>query len=55
MTREWDRRILESAVYEGPAIDDSRPDKLGKPQMSIDRLPWEQHADLLEEIVQLTR
>ncbi len=54
MTRDWDRRILESAVYEGPAIDDSRPDKLGKPQMSIDRLPWEQHADLLERIVALT-
>lgn len=55
MTREWDRRILQSAVYEGPAIDDSRPDRPGKPQMSIDRIPWEQHADLLEEIVALTR
>lgn len=55
MTREWDHRILKSAVYEGPAIDDSRPDKPGKPQMSIDRLPWEQHADLLEKIVALTR
>lgn len=55
LTRDWDRRILESAVYEGPAIDDSRPDKPGRPQMSIDRIPWEQHADLLEEIVGLTR
>lgn len=55
MTREWDHRILESAVYEGPAIDESRPDRPGKPQMSIDRIPWEQHADLLEKIVELAR
>ena len=55
MTREWDRRILESAVYEGPAIDDSRPDRPGRPQMTIDRLPWERHAEILDEIVALTR
>jgi len=55
LTREWDYKILHSAVYEGPAIDDSRPDKLGTQQMGIDRIPWEDHAKLLEDIVALTR
>jgi hypothetical protein len=51
LNRETDHRVLESAVYDGPAIDDSRPDLLGKPQMTIDRLPWEEHAGLMDEIV----
>ena len=34
----------------GRLVDDSRVDSPGRPQMSVDRLPWEQHAILLEEI-----
>jgi hypothetical protein len=32
------------------AVDDGRVDSPGRPQMSVDRIPWEQHAILLEEI-----
>jgi hypothetical protein len=32
------------------AVDDSRVDSPGRPQVSVDRIPWEQHAILLEEI-----
>ena len=55
MTQEWDHKILHSAVYDGPAIDDSRLDKLGTQKMSIDRLPWEEHAEMLEKIASFAR
>ena len=48
--REMDHNFLKAAVEVGQAVDDSRPDKLGRPQMSVDRLPWEEHADLLDEL-----
>ena len=39
-----------AAVETGQAVDDSRVDNPGRPQMSVDSIPWEQHAALLEEI-----
>jgi D-glutamate cyclase len=48
--REMDHRFLSAAVETGQAVDDSRVDHPGRPQMSVDRIPWEQHATLLEEI-----
>jgi len=45
-----DHRLLTAAVEIGQAVDDSRADNPGRPQMSVDRIPWEQHAMLLEEI-----
>ncbi len=48
--REMDHRYLQAAVETGQAVDDSRVDHPGRPQMSVDRIPWEQHAAVLEEI-----
>ena len=48
--REMDYRYLQAAVETGQAVDDSRVDHPGRPQMSVDRIPWDQHATLLEEI-----
>jgi hypothetical protein len=48
--RDMDHRLLSAAVEIGQAVDDSRVDSPGRPQMSVDRIPWEQHAILLEEI-----
>jgi D-glutamate cyclase len=48
--REMEHHFLTAAVVTGQAVDDSRVDHPGRPQMSVDRIPWEQHADLLEEI-----
>jgi D-glutamate cyclase len=48
--RDMDHRFLSAAVETGQAVDDSRVDHLGRPQMSVDRISWEQHAALLEEI-----
>jgi hypothetical protein len=48
--RDMDRLFLSAAVETGQAVDDSRADNPGRPQMSVDRIPWEQHAALLEEI-----
>jgi hypothetical protein len=52
-TRETEHTILAAAVNIGQAIDDSRVDRPGLLQMSVDRIPWEQHADLIEEIAAL--
>jgi hypothetical protein len=52
-TREMDHRFLLAAVETGQAVDDSRVDSPGRPMMSVDRIAWEQHADLLEEIANL--
>ncbi len=49
----WDYKMLWAAVYEGQAIDDSRLDRKGVPQMSVDRLPWVEHAELIEELREL--
>ena len=48
--RDMDHRFLSVAVETGQAVDDSRVDNPGRPQMSVDSMPWEQHAALLEEI-----
>lgn len=49
-TPEMEVVFLKAAVQLGQAIDDSRPDRMGKPQMSVDRIPVEDHASLIEEI-----
>lgn len=49
-TPEMDRRFLAAAVDVGQAVDDSRPEHPGRPQMSVDRLPWEHHAAILMEL-----
>jgi len=48
--RDMDHRFLSAAVETGQAVDDSRVDNPARPQMSVDSVPWEQHAALLEEI-----
>lgn len=48
--REMDHKYLSAAVEIGQAVDDSRLDRKGRPQMSVDNLPWEHHAAVLEEI-----
>jgi hypothetical protein len=42
--------ILKSAVDLGQAIDDSRVDRLGQLQMTIDRLPLEDHVRIIDRI-----
>lgn len=53
--RETERAILESAVNLGQAIDDSRVDRLGQLQMTIDRLPLADHAAMVEELAAIVR
>ena len=50
LTPEMDLKFLEAAVMVGQAVDDSRPDHPGKPQMSVDRLPAEKHAEIINAI-----
>lgn len=52
-TPEMDRRFLAAAVDVGQAVDDSRPEHPGRPQMSVDKLPWEHHAAILSELKSL--
>ncbi|MGF6598668.1 hypothetical protein P3T23_003385 [Paraburkholderia sp. GAS448] len=47
---EKDRAFLAAAVEVGQAVDDSRIDRPARPVMSVDRLPWEQHAAVLEQL-----
>lgn len=47
---QHERDFLAAAVDVGQAIDDSRIDRPGSLQMSVDRIPVEQHAALVEEI-----
>jgi D-glutamate cyclase len=47
--------ILEAAVNIGQAIDDSRVDRLGQLQMTIDRLPLEEHVAMVEELAAIVR
>jgi hypothetical protein len=49
-TPEMDRHFLEAAVLVGQAVDDSRPDRPGKPQLSVDRLPVDQHAEVINAL-----
>lgn len=48
-----ERAILEAAVNIGQAIDDSRVDRPGQLQMTIDRLPLEDHVRVIEAIAAL--
>ncbi len=50
---ELEHDILKSAVELGQAIDDSRVDRLGQLQMTIDRLPLERHVAIIDEIAAL--
>lgn len=45
--------ILDAAVHVGQAIDDSRVDRLGQLQMTIDRLPLDNHIAVIDEIAAL--
>jgi hypothetical protein len=47
---EMDASFLEAAVNVGQAVDDSRPDRPGAPQMSVDRLPLERHAEIIRSL-----
>ncbi|MDB5825284.1 MAG: hypothetical protein JWR21_3988 [Herminiimonas sp.] len=49
-TPEKEKLFLEAAVTVGQAVDDSRVDRPGTLQMSVDRLPLEIHAALIETI-----
>ncbi|BBX34312.1 hypothetical protein MMAG44476_13731 [Mycolicibacterium mageritense DSM 44476 = CIP 104973] len=50
---ENEEKILEAAVNVGQAIDDSRVDRPGQLQMTIDRLPLEDHVRVIESITAL--
>jgi hypothetical protein len=45
-----EERYLSDAVNIGQAIDDSRTDRLGQLQMTIDRLPLEDHIAIIDAI-----
>ena len=49
-TAEMDFRFLEAAVLVGQAVDDSRPDRPGRPQLSVDRLAPEKHAEVIDTL-----
>jgi hypothetical protein len=50
LTPEMDLRFLEAAVLVGQAVDDSRPDHPGRPQMTVDCLPVERHAEIINAL-----
>ena len=47
--------ILDAAVNIGQAIDDSRTDRLGQLQMTIDRLPLADHVAVIEALRSIVR
>ncbi len=51
--REMEHRFLSAAVETGQAVAACDADSPATPMMSVDRIPWEQHADLLEEIAEV--
>lgn len=53
LNRDFDLNVLRAAVEVGQAIDDSRPDRKGQLRMSVDRLPWSDHAEMLETVASL--
>jgi len=48
--RDKEREFLAAAVELGQAVDDCRLDQPAQQQMSVDRVPLDQHADLVERI-----
>lgn len=51
----FERDVLEAAVNIGQAIDDSRTDRLGQLQMTIDRLTLEDHIAVVDRIAAAAR
>ncbi len=51
LTTEMDHHILEAVVNQGKAVDSS----LVQCVMSVDGLPWEAHAAMLEEILRIVK
>ena len=49
-TPDRDRAYLTAAVDVGQAVDDSRVDRPATPKMSVDRLSWEEHAEVLGKL-----
>ncbi|MDI5976747.1 glutamate cyclase domain-containing protein [Amycolatopsis magusensis] len=49
-TARTEHAILDAAVHIGQAIDDSRVDRPGQLQMTIDRLPLEEHVEIIEAV-----
>ncbi len=47
---EFEETVLRAAVEVGQAIDDSRVDRAGQLQMTIDRLPLKDHIDIINEL-----
>lgn len=54
-TPGMEHTLLAAAVNVGQAIDDSRIDCPGKLQMSVDRIPVEEHGRLIESLAALVR
>lgn len=50
LNRETDLAFLTAVVEIGQAVDDSRPERRGTPQMSVDCVPWAQHAELIDSL-----
>lgn len=53
LTRETDHRILGAAVKKGFAVSYEKWGGRRVPCMCVDGLPWEVHADKLEEVVRI--
>ena len=51
----FETEVLEAAVKVGQAIDDSRTDRLGQLQMTIDRLPAADHVAIIDGLVSVIR
>lgn len=49
-TADFESAVLTAAVEIGQAIDDSRVDRPGQLQMTIDRLPLEEHVAIIDEL-----
>lgn len=52
---DFESDVLEAAVTVGQAIDDSRVDRLGQLQLTIDRLPLEDHVRVIEAVAALAK
>ena len=51
LNRDTDRAILKAAVFDGYAVQGAT----GTHVLSVDKLPWEFHADLLDQIAGIAR
>lgn len=50
LNRETDLDFLTAAVEVGQAVDDSRPERKGTPQMSVDCIFWDEHAKVIDAL-----